>query len=95
MPAKVERIQKHCEECNKVFEVRPKEEGKRFCSKKCKDKGLSIVKKQYEQTPKQCLYCGVNIPYKQKKNKFCDKHCANTKYSERVKKIITIILRYV
>jgi Zn finger protein HypA/HybF involved in hydrogenase expression len=30
----------------------------------------------YLENPKQCLFCGVNLPYEKRANRFCDRSCS-------------------
>lgn len=78
-----------CDECGIDFNKsiceynRKKKEGKDkfFCSLRCgrltQVKNKEFEKKiLYEQNPKKCVYCNVNLSYKNKKNKYCNQSCA-------------------
>jgi hypothetical protein len=35
-----------------------------------------VIRERYGNNPKTCVFCGKDLPYEKRKNKFCDQSCA-------------------
>lgn len=70
-----------CQQCSKLFNVTPGSYGK-FCSLSCgttfrNASNLAKATAKYIINPVKCKYCGAQLSYEKRRNKFCSNSCSS------------------